>query len=60
LKNDDGTQLSLVYGSRTVEDIILKDELDQLSAAYSKNFHLHYTVDVGPSYEWKYDSGFIT
>jgi len=29
LDGDDGTNLSLIFGSRTVEDILLKDELDQ-------------------------------
>lgn len=28
LNEDDGTSLSLLFGSRTVEDILLKEELD--------------------------------
>lgn len=30
LKNDDGTQLSLVFGNRTVDDILLREELSEL------------------------------
>jgi NAD(P)H-flavin reductase len=28
LNGEDGTQLSLIFGNRTVEDILLKEELD--------------------------------
>jgi NAD(P)H-flavin reductase len=29
LNGNDGTTLSLIFGNRTVEDILLRDELDQ-------------------------------
>mmetsp|Transcript_29048 Transcript_29048/g.43808 ORF Transcript_29048/g.43808 Transcript_29048/m.43808 type:complete len:261 (+) Transcript_29048:2-784(+) len=45
LKNKDSTQLSLVFGNRTVEDILLKDELLQYAEAHKNNFKLFLTVD---------------
>ncbi len=33
---------TLVYGNKTLEDAIFKEELDQLKIAYPDNFYLHY------------------
>lgn len=62
LKGDDGTHLSLLFGSRTVEDILMKQELDQLALNYPERFSLFYTVDIAPeaSTNWKYGTGFVT
>jgi NAD(P)H-flavin reductase len=48
LDGDDGTNVSLVFGNRSVEDILLKDELDQFKTNYPERFKLFYTVDVQP------------
>ena len=60
LNSDDGTSLSLIFGNRTVEDILLKDELDQFKTNYPQRFNLHYTVDVKPETAWDYSVGFVS
>ena len=60
LNGDDGTTISLIFGNRTVDDILLKDELDQFKQNYPERFNLHYTVDVKPESNWGYSVGFVT
>lgn len=61
MKNGDGTNLSLIFGSRTVEDILLKDELQQFADNYKDKFKLYFTVDIEPakSQNWNYGVGFV-
>eukprot|EP00347_Sterkiella_histriomuscorum_P007906 403347109 len=58
----DGTQLSLIFGNRTVDDILLRKELESYSQNNPKRFKLHLTVDVKPevSESWEGSVGFIT
>lgn len=62
MKNDDGTSHALVFGNRTTDDILLKEELFQLQEQYKENFNLFLTVDVAPpaSANWPQGVGFIT
>ena len=61
LNGNDGTQLTLIYGSRTVEDIILREELIQLAQNNPQRFKLHLTVDIKPEDpNWKGGVGFVT
>lgn len=62
LNNRDGTQLSLIFGNRTIDDILLKEELIAFQESYPENFKLYLTVDVtpDPSVEWQYGTGFVT
>jgi len=60
LNADDGTQLSLIFGNRTVDDILLKEELDQLRDNNKDKFKLLYTVDVKPEGAWNGKVGFVT
>ena len=48
----------LLFANQTEEDILLRDELEQLAASNSDRFKLWYTVDRD-SEEWKYSKGFI-
>lgn len=59
---EDGTQLSLIFGNRTVEDILLKEELESYALANTSRFKLHLTVDVKPedTINWKGSVGFVT
>ena len=45
LKNKDGTKLSLIFGNRTVKDILLKNKLKTLSKIHKNNLKLYFTVD---------------
>ena len=62
LKNDDGTDLSLIFGNRTTNDILLKDELMAMKEVYPEKFNLYLTVDVKPDEKenWKQGVGFMT
>ena len=55
LKNNDGTSHALVFGNRTTNDILLKDELLALKEQYTEKFKLFLTVDVqpDPSENWQ-------
>lgn len=58
LKNpEDKTQIKLLYANRTVDDILLYDELETLAAQH-ENFDIWYTLDIPPE-KWGYSSGFI-
>ena len=46
MKHDsDRTQLKLVFGNITEDDILLKPELDQLAQAHADRFQVFYTLD---------------
>mmetsp|Transcript_20074 Transcript_20074/g.36087 ORF Transcript_20074/g.36087 Transcript_20074/m.36087 type:complete len:280 (-) Transcript_20074:291-1130(-) len=55
----DLTKISLVYGSLSLTDIILKKELDVLSVVYPERFKLHYVLNEAPEY-WDGSIGFVT
>jgi cytochrome-b5 reductase len=48
----------LLFANQTEEDILLREELEQLAASNSDRFKLWYTVDRNNE-EWKYSKGFI-
>ena len=56
----DTTKYSLVYGSRSRDDIILKKELDELSAKHPGRLELTYLVDKGPVPDGGGHVGFVT
>ncbi|KAF2077777.1 hypothetical protein CYY_000898 [Polysphondylium violaceum] len=59
LKNpQDKTEISLVFANVTEEDILLKKELDSLTAAHS-NFKVYYVLNNPPK-GWTEGTGFIS
>ncbi|QDZ18659.1 nitrate reductase [Chloropicon primus] len=54
----DKTKAYLIYANKTEDDILLREELDELAAKYPKKFKLHYTLDDPPK-GWKHSQGFI-
>lgn len=54
----DDTQLELLFANKSEEDIMLRDQLDDLAAKHPKQFKVWYTVDKAPE-GWKYSEGFI-
>uniref|UniRef100_A0A914HHK6 NADH-cytochrome b5 reductase n=1 Tax=Globodera rostochiensis TaxID=31243 RepID=A0A914HHK6_GLORO len=61
LKNspEDSTKISLLFANQTEEDILLRNELDNLSVQFADQFSVWYTVDRAPGPNWKYSEGFI-
>merc|ERR1719233_66006 len=56
---EDKTELSIIFANQTEEDILLRQELEEIAAAHGDQFKLHYTLDR-PSDGWKYSKGFIS
>ncbi|PHJ19405.1 nadh-cytochrome b5 reductase 1 [Cystoisospora suis] len=54
----DTTQVSLLFANRTEEDILLRDELEEMKEAYPDQFRVEFTVDT-PSSTWRSYKGFI-
>lgn len=61
---DDHTKISLLYANVTPDDIMLREELEQLQAKHPDRFNVHFTVDrllpETPKQEWKHDVGHVT
>lgn len=55
---EDVTRVSLIYANETENDILLKDELDEISEKYP-NFQVHYVLHK-PSENWVGDVGYVT
>jgi len=56
---NDNTQMALLFANQTEEDILLREELEQVQQDYPGQFKLWYTVDR-PSEDWKYSTGFVS
>jgi len=57
--NNDKTNLSLLLANQTEEDILLREELEEVQKKFPDRFKLWYTVDR-PQEGWTYSSGFIS
>ena len=55
----DKTQLSLVFGNVTADDILLKSRLDALAAKHPKQLRILYVLDQPPK-GWKGGVGYVT
>jgi cytochrome-b5 reductase len=55
----DTTEINLIYANRTVEDILLREELDTFARKYPRNFKIFYVLDKAPK-EWQGGQGFVT
>merc|ERR1712162_84250 len=58
-RSHDETEVLMLFGNQTEEDILLRDELDACNR--DPRFEVHYTIDRAPEgREWKYSVGFVT
>ncbi|AQZ15812.1 PGA3 (YML125C) and AIM33 (YML087C) [Zygosaccharomyces parabailii] len=55
---EDMTKISLIYANNTENDILLKDELDELAATYP-HFTVHYVLTQPPN-QWKGYVGYVS
>ncbi|XP_012279791.1 NADH-cytochrome b5 reductase 2 isoform X2 [Orussus abietinus] len=55
----DHTKVSLLFANQTEKDILLRDELEDISRKHSDQVKLWYTVDTS-SEGWKYSTGYVT
>uniref|UniRef100_A0A4W2EKJ3 NADH-cytochrome b5 reductase n=1 Tax=Bos indicus x Bos taurus TaxID=30522 RepID=A0A4W2EKJ3_BOBOX len=58
-KPSDKTVMSLIFANQTEEDILMRNELEEVARTHPTQFNLWYTLDRPPG-DWKYSSGFIT
>lgn len=56
---EDKTQVTLVFGNVTEEDILLKKEFDELENTYPRRFKAFYVLDYPPK-GWAGGKGYIT
>lgn len=45
----DDTQLELLFANKSEEDIMLRNQLDELAAKHPKQLKIWYTVDKAPA-----------
>lgn len=51
LRNKDGVHHSMLFGNRTVDDILLHEELKELAENNKEAFKIFFTVDIAPPSE---------
>ncbi|KAG5535113.1 hypothetical protein RHGRI_023033 [Rhododendron griersonianum] len=56
---EDTTKVHLIYANDTCEDILLKDELDHLTANYPDRIKIYYVLNKPPE-GWNGDVGFVS
>lgn len=61
LLNNDSIHMTLLFGNRSENDILLKKELDEFAAKYPDKFTLHYIIDkaIDPQ-TWTGDVGYVS
>jgi len=55
---NDQTKMSMLFANQSEDDILLREELDELAAQHGDRFRVWYTVDRPPAV-WNFSSGFI-
>ena len=57
----DNTKLWLVYANQSENDILLRNEIDELQSQHPEQLQVWYTIDrKARDEDWKYDIGFVT
>lgn len=56
---EDKTQVHLIYANVTYDDILLKEELEELEAKYPGRFQVYYVLNQPPE-EWTGGVGFVS
>ncbi|CAB4482117.1 ferredoxin reductase-like protein [Rhizophagus irregularis] len=57
---EDKTKIYLVYANIAKEDILLHEELEQLSKENPEQFKIYYTLDNPPKENWTQGTGFVS
>mmetsp|Transcript_14712 Transcript_14712/g.22129 ORF Transcript_14712/g.22129 Transcript_14712/m.22129 type:complete len:113 (-) Transcript_14712:1222-1560(-) len=57
----DKTQVSMIFGNVSIDDILLKQELEDMRAKYD-NMHIRFIIDKAPTdgREWNESVGYVT
>ncbi|CAI5496522.1 unnamed protein product [Closterium sp. Naga37s-1] len=57
---EDKTEMWVLFGNRSVADVLLQDEMDRWAEQYPGRFHVWYTICEPVPEGWKYGVGFVT
>ena len=57
-KSEEDTRLWLLFANQTEEDILLREEIEDIQRQYPNRFSFMYTLDR-PNDSWTYQKGFI-
>ena len=61
INTTDSLEISLIYGSQSEDDILLKKELEDLQAKDPNRFKMHLLIDKAKNPDnWKGDTGYIS
>jgi cytochrome-b5 reductase len=55
----DTTKVSIVFANLSINDILLRTELDELARSHPEQIHLHYVLDAAPP-GWSGSTGYVT
>jgi cytochrome-b5 reductase len=56
---EDETKVQLIFANQSENDILLREELEELKRNYSSKFDLWFTIDKSVIPDWAYDIGFV-
>ena len=56
---NDTTQISMIFANVSVDDILIKEEIDKLAELHPTRFTVHYVLDRAPE-KWEGSVGYIT
>lgn len=56
---EDMTEIYLIFANSKYDDIILKDEIDEIAEKYP-NFNVHYVLEKPPKSNWQGSIGYVT
>ncbi|KAI8086072.1 uncharacterized protein BX664DRAFT_334845 [Halteromyces radiatus] len=59
IHKDEKTKVTLIFGNRTEEDILLKEELDNYAKTHPDRFKVIYALDTAPA-DWDGIKGYVT
>jgi cytochrome-b5 reductase len=56
---NDTTTFSMIYANKTEDDILCREDMEEMARTSNGRFKLHYTLDFPPE-NWTHKRGFIT
>jgi nitrate reductase (NAD(P)H) len=57
---EDKTKISMIYGCRMEEDILMRSTLDEWAQQYPDRFKVHYILSNDNPVDWSYSTGYMS
>eukprot|EP00588_Corethron_pennatum_P001902 CAMPEP_0194297980 /NCGR_PEP_ID=MMETSP0169-20130528/59908_1 /TAXON_ID=218684 /ORGANISM="Corethron pennatum, Strain L29A3" /LENGTH=942 /DNA_ID=CAMNT_0039047911 /DNA_START=612 /DNA_END=3440 /DNA_ORIENTATION=- len=58
-QSDDKTVVSLIFACRNVNDLLMRETLDEWAVKYPNKFKVHYVLSDSWPENWKFSTGFV-